>query len=395
MSICSTGISGPKAGVPAAIFVDAAYVQGLLPAGLAALYPYLGYMHGLEIGDVGAFCLADPPTWSVPSAVEFFAFLTGGALSDYLTVERFLQDLTKAYLWHSICECKSTGTPAPPSAPTLPTDLPAVNPAPYVTLPPTAPCRTEVMTQATQAAGVGPTAAGLLLHEPGLQATSIRITSVIGASTGNFNVTIEARHQTYYSPVSTGPIETWTQGVGTQVHDVPFNAEFPSLAIYLTGGAGTGVRLVDVTADYYCGGDRPGGTVTPCCPPDPLLTAKLNSILEMVTLIQRQSVPFSYIHGTSHPGLSGEGSFSVQGILGLAVSVTTLPSRAGSVEGIPDTLFDIGWLNLGTEDGWLRRQRITSTEWLLLPEDMSVITEVGYTIPADVEITIDELVREP
>ena len=113
-----------------------------------------------------------------------------------------------------------------------------------------------------------------------------------------------------------------------------------------------------------------------------------------MNLIQRQLAPFAYVHGTVHTGISGNGQLAVSGLLGVAVDVTTLPARAGRTSGDPDQLYDVGWINVGTADGFGPRQFISSNPFILrpVPGDMTLI---GYSIPADVVVTITELVREP
>jgi hypothetical protein len=115
----------------------------------------------------------------------------------------------------------------------------------------------------------------------------------------------------------------------------------------------------------------------------------------MTTLIQRQVAPFAYVPGTAHAALTGAGQFAVQGDIGISVDVTTVPGRAGSEYGNPLNLFDLGWLNVGTADGWVHRELITANPFLYLPPDMGVMTLVGYSLSPDVVATITELVREP
>jgi hypothetical protein len=131
-----------------------------------------------------------------------------------------------------------------------------------------------------------------------------------------------------------------------------------------------------------------------CCPVDSAVYSILNAIMSQVTLIQRQLAPFSYVTGAAHTGLSGTGQFAVQGLLGLSVNITTTPARLGLTIGDPNTLWDAGWINVGTADGWGPRSFITSDPFILKPVSGDV-TLVGYSIPSDVVVTITELVREP
>jgi hypothetical protein len=115
----------------------------------------------------------------------------------------------------------------------------------------------------------------------------------------------------------------------------------------------------------------------------------------MVTLLQRQSTPFAYIVSTAHTGLSGNSQFAVHGLIGLAIAITTLPTRAGVQLGNPDTLWDVGWIDVGTADGWFNRAFLKTNPQVIFPRDMGAVTLIGYSIPADVVVTITELVREP
>jgi len=157
----------------------------------------------------------------------------------------------------------------------------------------------------------------------------------------------------------------------------------------------TGVLSQTITISAYCNGGGPGRSVAACCPPDLLAVGMLKQVLETVTLLQRQIAPFAYVPGTVHTGLSGDNVLTVTGLIGLQVDVTTLPGRAGLVVGDPTTYFDLGWINLGTADGFTHRDRITSQHYLTFPPDMGAMTRVGYSIPADTVVTITELLREP
>jgi hypothetical protein len=115
---------------------------------------------------------------------------------------------------------------------------------------------------------------------------------------------------------------------------------------------------------------------------------------QQITLIQRQSVPFAYMLGAAHSGLSGTGDFQVQGILGLAVTFTTLPIPPTPAPSDPSTFHQLGKVTLGTAQGWLRSWEPTHSPYLILPIE-GAMTRVGYTFAAGIVATITELVREP
>src|SRR6476646_1343998 len=134
MSICPSGTSDVLPGVSPSIIVDQQYIQSILPAPMNWLFPYLPYASALSIGNTHNFCIVDPPPIaSIPSALEFLNFLTGGPLNDYLTVNTWITNLIQSYIWYKICGCTTATTPAPPTPPSNPGNLPAINPPNVVT----------------------------------------------------------------------------------------------------------------------------------------------------------------------------------------------------------------------------------------------------------------------
>ena len=140
---------------------------------------------------------------------------------------------------------------------------------------------------------------------------------------------------------------------------------------------------------------------TDLCSQIVLIQRALNGLIEsqrvtlsLVTLMQRQSVPFAYVLGTRHSGLSGAGTFAVQGILGLSVEVTTIPPRLSATMAPVNSWFRFGELSLGTAEGWERRLLVTHNPHLFL-EVQADISVVAYQFEAGVVANIVELVREP
>jgi len=125
-----------------------------------------------------------------------------------------------------------------------------------------------------------------------------------------------------------------------------------------------------------------------------VLSAQVSYVRSDVQLIQRQGVPFGYLAGTVHSGLSGQGQFAVSDILGLAVTFTTLPGTITPIAGDPLTYHQVGKISIGTADGWTRSWQPTHSPYLILPVS-GAFTLVGWTFAAGVVATITELVREP
>lgn len=97
--------------------------------------------------------------------------------------------------------------------------------------------------------------------------------------------------------------------------------------------------------------------------------------------------------GNAHEGLTGEGVITVSGIHGLSVTYTTLPDRIGVAIGDPDTIYTGAWINVGNAWGWQPRMFPNTTSWIVFPPDMHQMTQVGYSVPEDVVLTIAELVQ--
>jgi hypothetical protein len=146
--------------------------------------------------------------------------------------------------------------------------------------------------------------------------------------------------------------------------------------------------------DVWCG-QLPNQALGPCCAPDERLVAQINSILTAVTLLQRQTAPFGYVYGANHTALSGDGSIAVSDLIGVSIDVTTLPGSYGEMIGTPTELFGLGFVTLGTADGWESSRRIDHDGTLFLPGAAGVFTLIGYTLRPGVVVSIRELIREP
>jgi len=390
-AICDGGTSAPKAGYAAVVDYSAGLLTQLLAArGLRWLIPAipLGLAGPVELA---AFCASDPPAMPTFTVDETVAILTLQFGDDFDSGVGKLRDLILHTIWYEVCEC-TTGTLDTYAPPSMPTDTPVFQPPVPADV---EPCYTDAIAQYIRNVG-GPSFAGHVTHNAlyGLPITLGKVTITIGASTGNFNVVVELRQQTL-DGATTGHTYSMTRGVGTTENIIPIDPLFPLWAVYLTGQAGSGERIVDVASTFYCDGQVPGGTLTPCCPPDESTQAYLDLILKMVTLIQRQSTAFGYVYGTNHTGLTGDGSFSVSGLIGVSVDVTALAPSYGVAAGTPETLYDLGFVTLGTADGWSVSRRIDHDGSLVIPPNAGLFTEVGYTVSPGVTIDIRELVREP
>jgi hypothetical protein len=115
-----------------------------------------------------------------------------------------------------------------------------------------------------------------------------------------------------------------------------------------------------------------------------------------VDLIQRQSVPFAFNTGTVHSGLSGSGSFTVAGLIGLLIQSSTVPTAWGSsvdspARNIPSTVT----VAVGTTAGDQDSHFCHLGEEVWLPPGMGAMTKVSYSFRPGCGGAITELKREP
>jgi hypothetical protein len=396
-SFCFGFTSQPKAGIAASVVVDQQYIQNLLPPALAWIYPYLPFMHGLEIGNVGTFCAADPPTvLTVPTAAQFFNFITSGPIQDLIYVTNFLESITKYYLWFQLCECATGSTPSGSASPSPPANLPDRNPPPVAVLPAPTTCGQTIFHHASiGAAGSNNQGYDDQFGDIYTQAAFTFVNTPHPST--HPTITIDVQWIGAHAPAITPVLRTTTYSLATgatvtALEAVPQGA----VAVLFTshtpvGGSTDGL---DITIDWYCGPGVPGTPILTPCPPDERVRQLLEQIYKLLTLVQRQSAPFGYIYGTNHAGLTGSGEITVADLIGVSVDVTTNPGYTGLVVGDPATIFKIGRIDLGSADGWITSRDIDHDGSLMLPYQAGVFTKIGYTLNPGVVVAIRELVRE-
>jgi hypothetical protein len=342
--------------------------------------------------DLTTFCASDPPALVVPSALEWAQFIGTSTPIVVGPISSVVRDFFAYYAWFAFCKCDA-GAPPVASTAAEPAGTPQLNPP--VPGAPSAPCDTIV----GSTAGFGP-GATLLLNSntelTTLNPTSIRVVTTTSVSSGTGPADSHQLQQFGSGGGAALRTDTWTvphTGVTTRVFPAA-----PGLSEWIlkdTFNATTGVTLKQDTVDVFCNGEGAGGVVSPCCPPDPGLVAMLSQIQQMVTLIQRQASPFSYVYGANHVGLTGHGSFAVSGLLGVSVAPTTIPSSYGLEVGSPIEYFGLGFITLGTADGWTTSRPLDHDGTLMIPPSAGVFTSIGYTLAPGIVADIRELVREP
>jgi hypothetical protein len=390
---CTGGTSAPKPGTEAVV----RYTAGLLGAIFAAydlvwLIPVIPFV-GLADLPLASFCATDTPAMPTFTQAEINAFNSFNITSpDWLPGLAKLKDAALNLIWTDACEC-TTGTVIPVAAPTQPAG--SATPI-YV---PTAigKCGTDSrqVIGLNQAAGSKSTF-GLLPAGLNITTAVFRVTLTNNTAGGAYALDYSYQdadttvHNFNILPSVTPPV---LSSINTVNFPKPIRPQSLTLRI---NGPGNPTDHTDalIAIDAYCNGVVPT-LQQPCCPPDPSANARLDAILNMVTLLQRQLAPFAYIEGSVHAGLSGSGTIAIQGLLGVKVDVTTLPGSLGESGVLPVELFDVGYVTFGTSAGYQSSNRIEHDPQIIVPPRGSIYTTLAYDLHPGVAATITELGREP
>lgn len=395
MPICPSG-SQPQTGVSEWFTFEEADIANFAPP----LFGFLTYaLMGIPTApqNTDTFCTT-PPDGDLPTLADYakLAFPPLALLSG--TYRRFGNQLKQAK-FSALCECLGGSTGTYPSTP----------------------CRTETV-NITVANTTAPGACykgscrywpATGAHSfPSMSAHKMRVTVLSLVGSGNF---------TMYGP-STG--EGWIGFDGTLAVGNTDTKDFATTDADWNGEMWGNSGDVDITllVEYFprSGESCTSLTAPPAPPPDlvppfdwpsppsspscgsyqdicdalPGIQNKLLSIEQMVTLIQRQHVPFAYLLDTPSTGLTGTGSISAQGILGVLVSLTTVPSAWGSTAETPRRLIPAaGSVQAASSDG-------SEDNHLIHYEDQVVmltspwVTSVEYNFRPGIVATVTPIRRE-
>lgn len=387
-------------------FGPTAYVA---PAALGALLnnvpitwavPLAAYLGGVTY-DLANFCTTDPPADPVITATDVIEFLNFANPILHHQGALRIQQMIDRWAWYQMCQCTVVTTPAqptPPSAPSgLPVLVPPISPSPVVACQSFAhgPSATATGGANTYFVG-GPTAdlAGSIPIPVGASTFRAAYTRTTAGAV-HHNIQFITRFFSAAGATLGGDNTTVTSATTiTKTLAVPAGSAAVQVVVSDLIASPDGTDLGTVQLDIYCGGS-PNQPQTPCCPPDPIATGMLTQILEYVKLLQRQIAPFAYVTGATHTALSGAGTIAIQGLLGVKVHVTTLPTPIGREGTSPTEYFDMGFLTFGTADGYPHSVRLERETQFVLPARCSAFTVLAYDLHAGVVVDITELEREP
>lgn len=416
-AVCGGGTSSPKSGFQDPVFFTTTAIGAFFNAIPSPwLFDFASYLAPQQI-DPAQFCSVDPPADPGITALDLAQLLMVGSIQQLPAALKVAQ-LFRRYLWYEICQCDSGPQPTPPAAPTEPAGAPNVNPpvAPPVQVAGCAditrtlvPSETHVVDgtagqQVYDMLGefltvVGPNATRVTGHpQPThqLPAGTTHVEFSLHTNAGGFDGSTVVGEMVFYNSAGTG--------VSNFSFVLPPNGGDFAPARFAVGATAVNAIMnwthsahanadVTIRVRFFCNGAT-NPTVPQPCPPDPYVQGLLNQILGLVTLIQRQAVPFAYVEGVTHSGLTGNGEIDVAPILGIRVLITSDTDAVGLTVGHPDTFWQAGWLRWGDASGFAERKFIDASPLTWFPQPAGQFTRIGYSLPPGVEIEIRELVRE-
>lgn len=416
MAYCSPGTSAPIGGYGAAVIGTAAAIAAaLLEGGIdAATSIAVSSLIAGATYDPAVICAEDPPGDPGLTALDLVsAFAYEDPLISIPAILKIRQWFLNFY-WHKLCQCVGATTPNPPAL-ALPTTV-NVNPglpggnsgtacwssliaapvgnggANYPSI--------SLATLFPNTSGFPPSPAEVSAVAPQpLPASYAFVVSVdnVGTNPGNLICDMEW----YSGPIVFGNLIradslNTAHGTTTRVTLVPPAGTVNTLMNFNTSTVNP-TNNASVMVTIYCAGQSPGNPISPCCPPDPSVDARLNQILGLVTSIfQGLPTPLtSYAESTVHAGLTGNGTILLSSqAVAVKVSITTDAPWYGSDAGSPDYLFDRGYIVPVTNEAPIRDlvRLVYNPQLYTLP---ALTEQIGYSLKTGLVVSITELVPGP
>lgn len=391
-ALCGGGTSGAKPAASAVTLVAAGFAALVLDKYGAGWLKWVIPFLSLPELTLSTFCGSDPPAIPVFTAAESAAILHLTFNADFNSGLSKLSDLVAHLAWYELCQCNTGSLSALPAAPAPPSGTPVWTPA----APQNATACSSVQFFETFDNTTFPgsnVSAWPTTFPPGVTACRITATVTVSIAPGptvGYQLRFTAGDGTTY----TTTLFTLSPGDPTRIADFVVPLRPVKVEVIRWAGSAAGRSTSNEFIDLYCNGLLPGGTVG-VCGPDVATQLSLEAILRMVTLLQRQLVPFATINSTAHSGLSGTGSFAVQGLLGVRIDLTTVPSSVTQDASTPPFFYNVGWVSMSDANGFVDETRAHGLHQNWFSRIASEATLVGYSFAPGVIATITELQREP
>lgn len=419
-ALCGGGTSSPQVGFPGIVTFAATALaielERLIPRDVADfLAPFIA---GISV-DLPNFCTTDPPTAPTITQSDFLALANfTNAAQQAAAVLKFQQWFLATY-WCTVCKCDNgtipncTGSTLPTAPVGVSTGLPQAQgqgncwnfSTTYTTIPPNTATDvdlsqyylpTSVGVPVTIPAGSG--FSGGPAYPIPAGATTITVTSgSSSSSTAGFEVilaqwdatnTLVGQNNVGFTTTNHAPITVTINVAPTSATWFVHNTSVTSGTVLTT--------TVQATTTINCSNQNPNVLQQPCCPPDPTTQLTLQNIYSLVNQIW-QSLPTplnSYADSTAHAGLVNAGQFALgSGTIGVRAHFQSLPASFGGNMGNPPLAYRAGRITASANTEPLQDFLIQFDQQVFaLPR---LTTEINYTLPVGVVLTLTELTRGP
>lgn len=416
-SICAPGTSQPIPGKATSFYLTGGALALLAQAlELGWLAEVIAYVSGINfvLTDI---CNTDPPPDPGLTAADVACLFSFNPLCDTGAVITKVTQLIEHLAWYQWCECVGTTTPSAPAAPGAPTGLVGVNPPSIIASGPAVTCSD------LKALSLGPSpATGFITTNDPLPGINQSVTGAFGIfkatpvnkptfaqlkitdHADGANSTANSYQWSAYDS-SGGFISTFIQmNVGaspgvpqtftSSLTAVPASTAYWRITVS-PFGSGTPTNHFDIEAILECPTQSGGANTLGCCPPPADISSLVSDVKTLVTTIQRYLLPFAYINGATHSGLSGSGSFAVSRLLGVKIHLSTIPSSVGVETATPNRLFDAGWISCMDGNGVILETRVTAIDQVWIPRLFPEALTFGYSFAPGVNANVTELEAEP
>jgi len=420
---CGGGTSQAKSWVPPVAWIggESLVATAATALGLSATWPaLLAYAAGQTIQST-TFCASDPPAMQALTPDDVIGIITGAGPGQFTGPQK-LNNIILNGIWSVFCECASQAVPSLPAPPPYPPGGAVINP-PGLPQQTQSPCWNTTIAPRYQFANTG--CRLIDITQQLLPAAASSPTSVVATGcpaphgfvipTGIHNITFSAK-ATDGNGASFTQVGFWdaagTSTGGTNIllpagggAGLPFNVPVPPNSVgwsaWLSNDTNQPTQVgqfatATIQLAFFCSGQSSGAPLTPCCPPDPNLDAKLQIIIDLANEIL-QGLPTalsSLSDGTAHTGLTGNGTITLVGkALAIRVNVTSGTPPGGVAPGTPNYYFNMGFITPLIEGTPQRGSRLVFlTQFYSLPQ---LTDQIGFTLGGGVTCTITELVRGP
>lgn len=419
MVLCPSG-SGAKLTAPPYAWINWLQAQAWLGP-LSSKYSWLSYLLEPILVTTATFCASEPTQPVYPGDATVVAAATDPRAFE--TIIQYLKDSAIWFTWSQLCECNASGAPG------CLTQMWS-----HASNPPTAIHQTDHFEAVDITSGAGGyTLWGIDVCAERAITQRIFWFDVPTTITHFETVTMVAGWQRFYfttplamvsgqkyrigiSSIDASTFDSWYGHAG---HTVTLAAP-----LVLNGFQYGPSNFATATPETFDVGIDPVicvGSPAAYSPPEPPLPVTslpdvptsscttvadlcvlINPMINQITLLkdrldllQRRLVPFAWIAGTPHPGLTGNGTITVQDALGCIINVTTIPGTWGFTyerpkRYIPQLASIKGSTSAGVDDS----RQIHYPDQLVLFDDPWA-TGIHYDVAGGIVLTITPIFPEP